>query len=198
MYSRRDIDKARGRGETWPVDSEMREALDQLGTNLRGEVRSVDAGLREALNQVVVDLRGEVRSGDAGLREALNQVVVDLRGEVRSGDAGLRDAINELAVDLRGEIRSGDAETRAYVDERIQASSAEMRRHFDVVGESLRSDIRAVVEGMAASREQTDRRIDEEARQRGGLEGRVVRLEVRVADLEDGRKPRRARRRPPP
>jgi hypothetical protein len=69
-----------------------------------------------------------------------------------------------------------------------------MRRHFDGVGESLRSDIRAGSEGMAASREQTDRRIDEEARERGGLDGRVLRLEVRVKSLEDGRKPRRSRR----
>jgi len=103
MYPCCDIDKVRGRGETWPVDPE--------------------------------------------LREALNQVVVDLRGEIQT-----------LGTDLRGEIQSSATETRAYVDERIQASSAEMRRHFDVVGESLRSDIRAVVEGMAASREQTDRR----------------------------------------
>ena len=98
-----DIDKARRRGETWPVDPELREALDQLGTNLRGEVRSVDAGLRGALNQVVVDLRGEIRE-----------------------------------------------------------SESRMRLHFDVVGESLRGDVRAIAEGLAASREQVDRRIDEE------------------------------------
>jgi hypothetical protein len=134
-----------------------------------------------------VQSQGETRPVDPELREALNQVVVDLRGGIQT-----------LGTDLRGEVQSSATETRAYVDERIQASSTEMRRHFDVVGESLRSDIRAVVEGMVASREQTDRRIDEEARQRGGLEGRVVRLEVSVADLEDGRKPRRARRRPPP
>jgi hypothetical protein len=140
------------------VDPELREALDQLGTNLRGEVRSVDAGLREALTQVVVDLRGEVRSVDAGLREALSQAVVDLRGEIRE-------------------------------------SESRMRLHFDVVSESLRGDIHAVAEGMVASREQTDRRIDEQARRTDGLEGRVVRLEVRVTDLKDGRKPRRPRRR---
>ena len=118
------------------MDPELREALDQLGTNLRGEVRSVDAGLREALNQVVVDLRGEIRE-----------------------------------------------------------SESRMRLHFDVVGESLRSDIRAVADGMFASREQTDRRIDEQAGRTDGLEGRVVRLEVRVTDLKDGRKSRRPRRR---
>ena len=142
-----DIDKARRGGETWPVDPELREALEQLGTNLRGEVRSVDAGLREALNQVVVDLRGEIRESESR---------------------------------MRGEIRQ---------------SESRMRLHFDVVGESLRSDIRAVAEGMFASREQTDRRIDEQAGRTDGLQGRVVRLEVRVTDLKDGRKSRRPRRR---
>jgi len=154
----------------------------------------VDPELREVLDQLGTDLRGEVRSVDAGLREALNQVVVDLRGEIRSVDAGLRGAISQLAVDLRGEIRSGDAETRTYVDERIQASSTEMRRHFDVVGESLRSDIRAIAEGMVASREQVDRRVRGEAGRTDKLDDRVLRLEVRVSRLEDDRKPRRSRR----
>ena len=143
MYPPCDIDKVRGRGETWPVDPE----------------------LREALTQVVVDLRGEIQT-----------LGTDLRGEMQTLGTELRGEMQTLGTDLRGEIG---------------AAFVEMRRHFDVVGESLRSDIRAVVEGMAASREQTDRRIDEEARGRGGLEGRVVRLEVRVKDLEDGRKPRR-------
>jgi hypothetical protein len=180
MYPCCDVDKVRERGETWPVDPEMREALDQLGANLRGEVRSVDAGLREALNEVVVDLRGEVRSVDAGLREALNQVVVDLRGEIRSGDAETREVVNSLS---------------RQIQEQIHESEEQMRLHFDVVGESLRGDIRAVAEGMVASREQTDRRIDEQAGRTEGLESRVVRLEVRVTDLKDGRKPRRPRRR---
>lgn len=135
MYPGCDIDRTQGRGETWPVDIELRGALDQLGTNLRGEVRSADAGLRKALNQVVVDLRGE-----------------------------------------------------------IQASSAEMRRHFDMVAESLRSDIRAVAEGMVASRQQTDRRVVEPGVQTEGLGDRVLRLEVRVKSLEDGRKARQSRR----
>jgi hypothetical protein len=151
MYPPCDIDKLADRGETWPVDPEMREALDQLGTDLRGEIRSVDANLHGALDQ--------------------------------------------LSVDLRGEIRSGDAETRAYIDERIGTSAAETRRHFEVVGESLRSDIRAIAEGMAASREQTGRRLDEETGRTDGLAGRVLRLEVRVTGLEDDRKLRPPRRR---
>jgi len=140
MYSRCDIDKARGRGETWPVDPE----------------------LRDALNQMVVDLRGETR-------DALDRFAADLRGETQTSAASLLQQMREM--------ESG------------------MRRHFDVVGESLRSDIRAVSEGMAASREQTERRLGEQAGRTDGLEARVLRLEVRVTDLEDDRKPRRPRRR---
>jgi len=140
MYSRCDIDKARGRGETWPVDPE----------------------LRDALNQMVVDLRGETR-------DALDRFAADLRGEIQTSAASLLQQMREM--------ESG------------------MRRHFDVVGESLRSDIRAVSEGMAASREQTERRLGEQAGRTDGLEARVLRLEVRVTDLEDDRKPRRPRRR---
>jgi len=195
VYPRSDIDKAWGRGETWPVDPELREALNQVVVDLGGEIRSGDAETREALNQVVVDLRGEIqtlgtelrgeiRSVDADLRGALNQVVVDLRGEIQS-----------LGTELRGEIQSSAAETRDYVDERIQASSTEVRRHFDVVAESLRGDMRAIAEGMVASREQTGRRLDEQAGRTDGLGRRVLRLEVRVTRLAAARKPPRPRRR---
>jgi hypothetical protein len=103
-YPPRDIDKVRARGETWPVDPEMREAFDRLGADLRGEIQA-------------------------------------------------------LGTDLRGEIRSSAAETRVYVDERFEAHTASLihelresesrtRRHFDVVGESLRGDIRGVAEPM--------------------------------------------------
>ena len=136
MYPRRDIDKARARGETWVVDRE------------------------------------------------------------------LRDALNQFAADLRGEIRSGDAETRAYIDERvgtsagetrayIDASATDTRRHFGVVGESLRGEIRALAEAMALNNEGTRRRFGEEAGRTDRLEGRVLRLEARVTNLEDNRKPPR-------
>jgi outer membrane murein-binding lipoprotein Lpp len=114
--------------------------------------------------------------------------------------------LDRLGTDLRGEIRSTEAETRSYVDERIQVSTASLleemgefesrtRRHFDVVAESLRSDIRAVAEGMAASHEQTDRQLGEQTGRTNGLEGRVLRLEVDVSGLKADRKPRRPRRR---
>jgi hypothetical protein len=107
----------------------------------------------------------------------------------------MREAFDRLSADLRGEIRSSTAETRAYVDERLQASTVEMRRHFEVVGESLRGDIRAVAEGVALLSQRVDRGFAEQAGRVGGLDGRVLRLEVRVKSLEDDRKPRRPRRR---
>jgi len=151
MYSPCDIDKVRARGETWPVDPEMREAFDRLGADLRGEIRSSAAETR---------------------------VYVDERIET----------------------------TRVYVDERFEAHTAslihELResesrtcRYFDVVGESLRGDIRGVAELVALSNEGSKRRDDEQAGRTDGLEGRVLRLEVRVLSLEDNRKPPRPRRR---
>lgn len=117
------------------------------------------------------------------------------RGETWAVDPEMREALDRLGADLRGEIQASTAVMRAYMDERLQASAAETCRHFDVVGESLRGDIRAVAEGGALLSQRTDRRVDEEAGRTDGLEGRVLRLEVRVSSLEDGRKLRRPRRR---
>jgi light-regulated signal transduction histidine kinase (bacteriophytochrome) len=129
MYPRCDIDKARGHGETWPMDPE------------------------------------------------------------------LRDALNQVAVDLRGEIQTSAASFLHQIQGQIRESEERMRRHFDVVGESLRSDNRSVAEGTARLSQRTDRRFDEETGRTDRLEGRVLRLEVRVSSLEDDRKTRRPRRR---
>ena len=112
------------------------------------------------------------------------------RGETRAVDPELRDALDRMAAD----VRSGDAETRAYVDERVGASVVEMRRYFDVVGESLRGEIRSLAELMAIWMETADGRSNEQAGRTDGLEGRVLRLEARVLNLEDERKLRRPRR----
>jgi len=118
------------------------------------------------------------------MREAFDRLGADLRGEMQT-----------FATELRGEIQTSAAETRAHVDDRLQTTTVEMRRHFEVVGESLRSDIRAVAEGVVLLSQRMDRGFAEQAGQVGGLDRRVSRLEVRVKSLEDERKPRRARRR---
>jgi hypothetical protein len=135
-----------------------------------------------------VRARGETWAVDPEMREALDRFAADLRGEIRSSAAETR-----AYVDERGQ--ASGAEMRAYMDDRLPTTTAEMRRYFDVVGESLRGDIRAVAEGVALLNQRMDRRDDEEAGRTDGLEGWVVRLEVRVTSLEDDRKPRRPRRR---
>src|SRR5262249_45967032 len=74
-------------------------------------------------------------------------------------------------------------------------SAAETRRHFDVVAEMLRSDIRSLAELMAISNEQVEGKLTEHGGRITGLEGRVLGLEARVSTLEGGR-PLRPRRRP--
>jgi len=110
------------------------------------------------------------------------------RGEIRTSAAETRAYVDDR-------IQTSGAEMRAYMDERLQTSTVEMRHHFEVVGESLRGDIRGVAELVALSNEGSKRRDDEQAGRTGGLEGRVLRLEVRVSSLEDGRRVCRPRRR---
>jgi hypothetical protein len=110
-------------------------------------------------------------------------------GETRAVEPELRDVLDQLAADLRGEIRSGDAETRTYFGERIGTSTAELCRHIDVVGESLRGEICGLAEALALNNEGTQRQIGEWARRTDRLEGRVLRLEGRVTNLEGSRKP---------
>lgn len=132
VYPPWDIDKARGRGETWAVDPEIGEALHRLDTNLRGEMQTLRT-----------DLRGEMQT-----------LGTELRGEMAT-----------LRADLRGEIQTSAAETRAYVDERMEVFAAENRRYFDVVGESLRGEIRGLAELMPC---RTSRGTGELRSTRGG------------------------------
>jgi hypothetical protein len=96
-------------------------------------------------------------------------------------DLELREALDRLSSDLRAEI---------------QASALETRRHFDVVAESLRADVRGLAEGLVLSGESSNRRFADQADRSIGLEGRVLSLEVRVTTLERNRKLSRRRRRP--
>lgn len=99
-------------------------------------------------------------------------------------DPELYEALERLTTDLRAEIQSGDAGLRARPD----AATAEMRRHFDVVGEALRGDIRSLAELTAMSNARVGRRMDEHDSRPGGLEGGVRELEARVSMPEEDRK----------
>jgi hypothetical protein len=67
----------------------------------------------------------------------------------------------------------------------IQSSAAQTRRHFDVVGESLKSDIKAVAEGLGALDEKVERFRGEAREDFGRLDRRLLHLEVRVIGRSD-------------
>ena len=93
---------------------------------------------------------------------------------------------------LRQEIRDGDAETRRHMDflhaqllERMDATAAETRRHFGVVAEDLRSDIKAVAEGLGALDEKVERFRGEVNQEFARVDRRLLHLQVRVIDRSD-------------
>lgn len=97
-----------------------------------------------------------------------------------------------MGVDLRWEIRDGDVETRRYMEvlhaqilERMDATAAETRRHFDVVSESLRSDIKTVAEGLGALDEKVGRFRGEVTQEFAKVDRRLLHLQVRVIDRPD-------------
>lgn len=100
---------------------------------------------------------------DQELREFLEQKFagVDERLDARGRRVEAADA---RLVELRAYVDRGFETTgaalngiRAYVDEKTQES----RRHFEVVAEGLRGEIRLVAEGVVALDEKMDRRFAE-------------------------------------
>lgn len=68
---------------------------------------------------------------------------------------------------------------RIMVQDLIGRSAEETRRHFDVVGEGLRADVRAIAEGHVGLVERLDRFQQEVRRDLRRVERRLVRLEAR-------------------
>jgi uncharacterized protein Yka (UPF0111/DUF47 family) len=87
-----------------------------------------------------------------------------------------------------------DADLRAYL-ERIDSRFDETRRHFDVVAEGMRAEVRLVAEGVTALAERVDRlehNLREEIRETGRdltslLAASVAGLNQRVRRLEGDR-----------
>src|SRR5262245_57421025 len=95
------------------------------------------------------------------LSEAIASVRIDNRRDLAEAIAAARQDnrrdLAEMTTTLRTELRA-----------EIRASEAETRRHFDVVAESLRSDIRLIAEGHGVLAESIDRlRQDMDQRFRG-------------------------------
>lgn len=96
----------------------------------------------------------------------------------RAVDSSDLDALGE---NLRREIR----ETAAAILDRVDAAAAETRRHFGVVAEGLRSDFKAVAEGLGALDEKVERFRGEVREDFGRVDRRLLHLEVRVIGRSD-------------
>jgi methyl-accepting chemotaxis protein len=117
------------------VDAETRSYLDQ-----------VLGALREDFNREFGTLRGEFGTlrGEFGT----------LRGEF----GALREEFGTVPEEfgsLRGEFGTVRGEFSALRQE-VRDSAAETRRHFDVVAEDLRHDIRGIAEGVIGLSERVD------------------------------------------
>jgi hypothetical protein len=114
------------------------------------------------------------------LRAELQQFLLDLRVELRA-DFATKEELRTTSDELRTEMSLGFAEMRGYVDFSAKTVRDELRTHFDVVAESLRSDIRNIVDWLKANHASIAIRVD-------GLETghgtRLTELETRVTKLE--------------
>jgi len=81
-------------------------------------------------------------------------------------------------------LDAGFDRLRQELRQDIQASAAETRRHFEVIAESLRSDIQVVAEGLNALDEKVERFRDEVHQEFSKVDRRFLHLDARIAVLE--------------
>lgn len=110
MYPPCDIDKVRARGETWAVDPELRDALNQLTVDLRGEIRTSAAETRAYVDERVQASGAEMRA------------YVDDR--LQTSSAETRRYFDVVGESLRSDIR-GVAEGVALLSQRVDRGFAE-------------------------------------------------------------------------
>lgn len=73
---------------------------------------------------------------------------------------------------------------RRELGQDIQASAAETRRHFEVIAESLRSEIQVVAEGLNTLDEKAERFREEVRQEFSKVDRRFLHLDARISVLE--------------
>jgi archaellum component FlaC len=104
----------------------------------------MDAEIKNEFGLVRADLRntdGRVQSLDARV-ERLDSRVQTLDSRVQTLDASLHEVDARLSADIR--------RVETTLRQEIREEGIATRRHFDVVAESLRDDIRIIAEGLIA------------------------------------------------
>jgi hypothetical protein len=118
----------------------------------------VDAETRAYLDQVLGAFRDDVSRGFGTLREefgTLREEFGTLRGEFGTLRGEFGTLRGEFGT-LRGEFGTLRGEFEALRQE-VRDTASETRRHFDVVAEYLRHDIRGIAEGVIGLSERVDR-----------------------------------------
>jgi hypothetical protein len=90
---------------------------------------------------------------DAETRAYLDAFRLELRRDLAEARADLSQEITAVREAGRADL----AEAMATLRTEIRTEATETRRHFDVVAEGLRSDIRLVAEGVVANTESIER-----------------------------------------
>ncbi|HEX9748283.1 MAG TPA: hypothetical protein VGB86_07770 [Methylomirabilota bacterium] len=155
------------------MDTETRAYLDAALAGLRQEIRAgtvETAAMRQELRAEMAEARQELRAETGALRAETAELRQELRtetGALRAETAGLRlelraetGALRAETAGLRLELRAETGALRAETAElrlEMRQTAGETRRHFDVVAESIRSDVRVVAEGVAANTEAIER-----------------------------------------
>lgn len=159
------------------LESEIRSQQQHIGRNERDAVRVQE--FEQALAKAHAD-QGEL------VRVTTRRSEVDKKlGETREAAAGLRasnDALRKAMQELRGKIDTITSEPicpicRSVLDEPARAS---LTAEYTAEGEAQRDQFRANqaemkrLEGVIAQHDADRKRLDEEARQLEGAEGRLV------------------------
>ena len=131
------------------------------------------ADLRAATKADLADLRAATKTDLADLRAATKADLADLRAETKADLADLRAATK---ADLAAAV--GPLATKAEVKADIQRAGEETRRHFDIVAEGLRAELRMVADGVVSLCATVDAHRAETASVLGNHESRLTRLET--------------------
>jgi regulator of replication initiation timing len=118
----------------------------------------VDAETRAYLDQTLGVFRNEFSRGFANLHQEFGALHQEF-GSLRQEFGALHQEFGSLRQEV-GTVREEFGTLRADFDElrrAVRESAAETRRHFDVVAEDLRHDIRGIAEGVIALSERVDR-----------------------------------------
>jgi hypothetical protein len=102
-----------------------------------------------------------------------------LRAEMRAGFQAVARRFDQVDVGFDGHGKRFDV-----VEARIRDEATATRRHFDVVAESLRADLKVVIDKTTATGQKVDRLIAANAIEHAAFLDAITDHEVRITRLE--------------